>query len=398
MKTRIVISLFIINLLVAFSLFSEDLDVVETCSFGVFRSQYGNIFDTAYWQNGLECNYYFHTGICNDFMNYALAVKFLGCYFSGNYNGKLMGNGSWPNERTDMNMCLMAGIPKAGIGVKVSYLDKNVYKGIGTAAPKIEIGKTFRTVPLALGFSCEGQFHYWTGLKLDVVQVPFSFKIDFSRDGLRGAGVSYTVMPTIKSSHAVNDVSELKPMQGFSAWAGWCWNIGGSICFGLHPSFMMNFNTVNTTNYKVNERLLSLYGDGAGYLVENTNWIPENGNLEWRATMPFAFIYKITDKLEFISGFMSSFYWANFEHLSKDSNGGCNLDGLSNESGFGIGIRIDMNKNALFQIGMSAIRQVSIETGSNKSGKKSDYALSSSSLSADSLFRSPLSASLTLKF
>ena len=41
--------------------FSQTSGTVEECSFGVFRSQYGDMFDVRYWQNQLDDNYYFHT-------------------------------------------------------------------------------------------------------------------------------------------------------------------------------------------------------------------------------------------------------------------------------------------------------------------------------------------------
>ena len=204
--------------------FSQASGTVEECSFCVFRSQYGDMFDVRYWQNQLDDNYYFHTGLYDDAINFAWAVNFLGIYWGAGYNAKVMNHKAWPHNLTDMDVCIMAGIPSLGLGVRASYYDKNVYKGLGTAAPKVEIGKTFESVPIKLGFEAEGKFRYWKSLHLDVAQIPFIFKFDFSPDGMRGAGGTYTVMPTLKYPSAVNEVSGLAPMQGFSVLAGWKWN------------------------------------------------------------------------------------------------------------------------------------------------------------------------------
>lgn len=159
--------------------FSHASGTVEECSFGVFRSQYGDMFDVRYWQNQLDDNYYFHTGLYDDAINFAWAANFLGIYWGAGYNAKIMNHKAWPHNLTDMDVCIMAGIPSLGLGVRASYYDKNVYKGLGTAAPKVEIGKTFESVPIKLGFEAEGKFRYWKSLCLDVAQIPFIFKAGF---------------------------------------------------------------------------------------------------------------------------------------------------------------------------------------------------------------------------
>ena len=378
--------------------FSHASGTVEECSFGVFRSQYGDMFDVRYWQNQLDDNYYFHTGLYDDAINFAWAANFLGIYWGAGYNAKIMNHKAWPHNLTDMDVCIMAGIPSLGLGVRASYYDQNVYKGLGTAAPKVEIGKTFESVPIKLGFEAEGKFRYWKSLCLDVAQIPFILKLDFSPDGMRGVGGTYTVMPTLKYPSAVNEVSGLAPMQGFSFWAGWKWNILDNLKFGLRPSFMMNFNCVNTADNSVNKRISEREEDGVGRVVENTSWIPENGNTEWRVSVPFSALYDVTENVQFIVGFKCGFYWANFDHMSEMHSGGRNLHGTVNETGFALGVKAEMNENAVFQIGASYTRQLSLNPEGNTTGSPKDYETDAPNVSLSNLFDQPVTASLTLRF
>lgn len=398
MKLKIAILILFMNIIAILNVAPETKGVVEDVSFDVFRSQYGDMFNVSYWQNQNDGKYYFHNGLYDDFINFAWAANLFGAYWGVGYDARIMDHGSWPNQLTDMDVCVMLGIPKLNLGIKISYFDKNVYKGIGTAAPKIEIAKSYDVIPLAVGFECEGKFRYWKGMKLDVVQVPFIFRIDFSRDGMRGAGFSGVLMPTFEAPHGVNDVSETDPMYGFTAWAGWCWKILENVHFGVHPNFMMNVNCINTTEYDVNTRLLFFYEKGLRQKIENLNWIPENGNVEWRVSVPVSVIYDIKKNLSFIAGFKCGFYWANFDHLSEEHEGGCNLKGIVNETGFALGLKVEMNEHMLFQIGSSYIRQVSLETDDNETGEKTDYKVNKEKISFYNLFKSPLTASLTLKF
>lgn len=398
MKRKIASFLFFINLTALSAGFSEVYGVFEKSSFNVFRSYDGDMFNVKYWQNQFDGNACIKTGFYDDAVNVAGTAKYFGAYWGLGYDAKIMGHGSWPDEVTDMDVYLMSGIPALNLGIKLSYYDKNVYKGIGVAAPKIEIGKSFDSFPLNLEFDCEGKFRYWHGMRVDVAQIPFTFKADFSKDGMRGFGVSYTVMPSIEGPKGINDVSGLHPLNGFSVWAGWFWNIHGNLKFGLRPNFMLNYNCINTTNYEINERLSYLHEKGSGSLVENLNWISENGNLEWRVCLPVSFVFNLTEKVDFVGGFRCGFYWANFSHLNEESEGGCNLDGLVNETGIGMGFKVEMNEHSTFQIGTAFVRQISVDADGNETGKKSDYTKNYPDLSLYNLAKSPITMFVTLKF
>ena len=397
MKFKVAVFSFFAGIIAISNIAPETKGVVEAASFDVFRSQYGDMFNVLYWQNQNDGKYYFHNGLYDDSINYAWAANLLGAYWGVGYDAKIMDHGAWPNQLTDMDVCVMVGIPEANLGIKISYFDKNVYKGIGTAAPKIEIAKSYDEIPLVIGVECEGKFRYWKGMRLDVVQIPFSLKIDFSKDGMCGAGFSAVLMPTLKAPRGVNDVSGVDPMYGFSAWAGWRWKIMENAQFGVHPNFMMNVNCINTTEYGVNTRLMFFYEKGLHEKIENLNWIPENGNVEWRVSVPVSVIYEIKKNLSFVAGFKCGFYWANFDHLSDEHEGGCNLNGIVNETGFALGLKIKMNENVLFQIGSSYVRQVSLKSDENETGEKTDYKVRKNSVSLYNLFKEPLSAFLTLR-
>ena len=386
-------------------IFPQAVGAVEACTFAVFRSQYGDMFDVRYWQNQLDGDRYLHTGVYDDSSNFAAAANFAGMYFGVGYNARIMNHKRWPHNLTDMDVCAFAGIPSRGLGIRVSYFDKNVYDGIGTAAPKIEIGKNFAEFPLSLAFEAEGEFHYWKGLCLDVVRLPFAFKADFSSDGMRGFGGSYSVAPIFEAKGGVNDVSSVSPEQSFSFWAGWFWNIEENLRFGFRPSFSISFNCVNTTDYSVNTRLSEIYAvaitdnnDSLKKNIENLNWIPENGNTQWRVSIPFSIVYDVSEKVQLVAGFKWGFYWANFDHMSSKHTGGCNLMGTVNETGFALGLKAELGKRAVFQIGTAFVRQLSLNPDGNTSGKVADYEVESPSFSLSSLFDSPLAASLTLRF
>lgn len=397
MKCRGMALIFVLFIAI-FNAYSEAVGTLEDCSFNVFRSQYGDMFNVGYWKNQNTDKYYFHTGLYDDSINFAWAGNFWGAYWGVGYNAAIMDFGSWPDELTDMEVCAMAGIPALNLGIRVSYFDKNVYEGMGTAAPKLEIAKSYDEIPLVIGFECEGKFRYWKGMSLDVVQVPFTFKADFSYDGMRGGGISAMLMPTFEAPSGVNDVSGVDPMYGFTAWAGWYWKILGKLKFGFHPNFKANFNCINTTEYNVNTRLLYYYDKGIRDKIDNLNWIPENGNIEWRVSIPVSVVYAFSERLEFIAGFKCGFYWANFEHLSEEHDGGCNINGVVNETGVAFGAKLEMTKHAVFSIGTAFVRQLSLNKDDNESGEKNGYAVNSPKTSFSNIFKEPLTASLTIKF
>lgn len=398
MKSKVAIFFAITIFLSTFNLFSETSGAVEASSFGVFRSQYGDAFNASYWQKQNTDKYYFQSGLYNDFINFAWFANYFGAYWGAGYNARIINHGFWPQNRTDMLVNAIVGIPSLNLGIHASYFDKNIYRGVGTAAPKLEIGKTFDSMPLVLELDAEWKMRYWTGFKMDVLQMPITLKADYSEDGMKGFGASYTIMPTIKASHGKNSTSGIAPMHGISLWAGWFWQILDNFKFGGRPNFTMNINCINTTNWEINKRLKQLYDANEGYMVENLNWIPENGNVEFRLNVPIAFIYDITEKIEFIAGLKFGFYYANFDHLDEKSEGGSNLAGTVNETGIGFATKIEINKHATFQIGTSFVRQLSVVSDENKTGDKNDYPVESPSLSLDNLFKEPLTASLTLKF
>ena len=138
--------------------------------------------------------------------------------------------------------------------------------------------------------------------------------------------------------------------------------------------------------------------DGVGSLVENLNWIPENGNTEWRVSVPFSAVYGVTEKVQIVVGFKCGFYWANFDHMSEKHTGGRNLHGTVNETGFALGLKAEMNKNAVFQIGSSYIRQLSLNPEGNTTGSPKDYETDAPNISVSNLFDQPVTASLTLRF
>lgn len=379
-------------------IFAETSGVVEESSFNVFRSQYGDMFNVGYWQRQNTDKYYFHTGLYNDFINFAWAANYFGAYWGVGYNARIIDHGYWPQNLTDMVVCGMVGIPSLNLGIRASYFDKNIYRGVGTAAPKFEIAKSFDSIPLVLGLENEWKLRYWTGFKMDVIQIPVTLKADYSEDGMRGVGLSYTIMPTVKASHGMNSTSGIAPMHGISLWAGWFWRILDNVRFGARPNFSININCINTTDHEINKRLTQIYNAGEGYMVENLNWIPENGNVEWHLNVPVSIIYNVTEKIELIAGFKFGFYYANFDHLDEKHVGGSNLAGTVNETGFGLGAKIEMNKNAVFQIGVAFVRQMSVDADGNKTGDKKDYPVNKPNLSLSNMFKEPLTASLTLKF
>lgn len=386
-------------------IFPQAAGAVDSCSFSVFRSQYGDMFDARYWQNQLEDGCFFNTGIYDDASDFALAANFAGMYFGVGYNARIMNHKRWPHNLTDMDVRAFAGIPSLGLGIRVSYFDKNVYDGIGTAAPKIEIGKNFARFPLSLAFEASGEFHYWKGLCLDVVRLPLFFKADFSSDGMRGFGGAYGVSPVFEAKGGVNNVSSVAPQHDISFWAGWFWEIQENLRLGFRPNFSISFNCVNTADYSVNTRLSEIYvvaendkNESLKRNIENLNWIPENGNTQWRVSIPFSVVYDVSEKVQLVAGFKWGFYWANFDHMSSRHTGGCNLMGTVNETGFALGMKAELGKRAVFQIGTAFVRQLSLNPDGNTSGKVADYEVESPSISLSNLFDSPLAASLTIRF
>lgn len=383
------------------SVFSESFSsgAFEKSFFDVLGTGYTNVLDVNYYETSDEGKYSFLTGVHDDAVDFAWTAEKYGAHFALGYTSKIMNQKFWPHNMTDLDVALLAGIPSIGLCVKASYYDSCIYDGMGEASPKLDIGLNLLNSPVKLYASIESKFKYWKAWKEDVVQLPVVFGVDFSNDGFRGAGVSFLVMPTIAMAQGINDVSGLHPMNGVSAWAGWAWDIDGKVKFGFRPSFWMRYNCINTTDFTVNKRLSYLDSvEGFTGLIENQNWIPENKNREWRISIPFMVVLKVNENIDFFTAIKCGFYWANFDHLSSKHIGGQNVKGTVNETGFALGCRISMSKKTTFQIGTAVVRQLYLDLDGNKNSDVEDASVTGDSISLESLFNAPLSASISIKF
>ncbi|MCI1208467.1 MAG: hypothetical protein LKF96_03355 [Treponema sp.] len=346
---------------------------VRTASFGVFSVPYDYGLNLLYWTEVTGVAGALHTGINDNQLNACVSGIFGPLYGAFRYSEKITNYKAWPDNMTDEEVALLLGF-RSGLGFRIKYYDFCYSDGKGTAMPSLAVSKIFPAEQgkrLRSSFEVDMGFRYCIANIMDLFQPRMTFHVDYGTNAGDGCGIIYQVMPTLKGTHNRTDVSSIPVYQKLENWYGKTWFLGSNLRVGIRPDVFVDYNAVNPS--------VRLY-----------NVIPDKGNMEFHARLPFSFLVNPGEKVEYAVSFLVGLYYANFDHQGTGWPGGNNNSGWVPELGAGAGFCMNVNKHCSIQMASNFIRIPEL-TGSNNT-------YSSENISVANMVNAPLSLSSTLFF
>ncbi len=392
---------------------------INTGSFGVFRSDYDDYtsvfyYEAAFTEHLKDRNFtapVLKSGVDENYWNAGASMQYGSIYGAFTYYNAIANFQKWPANMTDLGLSGTFAFGKM-FSAQARYYDFCLSGGEGMAMPGLTLAAKFGSgdykARIALGCDlCMWHLGPWGNDKFfPRIQANF----DFSRDSMRGFGLSYLLVPPIDGPGSMVDIDDVATSHTVSFWAGAAKDFG-RYTVGVRPYGHINFNAVNPTDIRYWELLDD---DGAMGLEKKLNeWkgLPHQkgeynpyagkGNMDFLVRLPVALSCRVGDYVTVTGGVMFGLYHANFDHYRYLGLGGDNGEGWVPEIGAGIALGFEMG-GASLQIGSSFIRAPSIDRDKynetdhyNQFWRHSYYA---EDLSLKNIASSPLSISLKFSF
>lgn len=387
MKRRLYSKIKIFMALAIFAFTSASAQVasgVNGATFSLFSSSYDYTFDPLYSLESTPQKFEVQTGFFDDYLNLGTAFMAGPAEVTFNYYQRITNYKAWWDNLTDEGLCVMASFPSLNAGIYARYFDQCYYNGKGRAQPGAGIFKTFDSVPLRLSLDADSIFCSIKGNTTDLIQYPVNFRAEYSKDRQSGIGLEYTIMFTTEGKENETDISGLDPLQTFGGWAAKEFSLSRNASVAARVQGHFSVNALNTAD---DTTILNVPGG-------NKNRVPKNGQKEGLLQVPFGIKYVCgkNQNVELYAAMMFGFYWSNFDHYSTEHEGGYNGHGWVPQTGMGFAARVELTPNAAFQAGSSFIRMPQVADKDDSVNYTAEH------ISLSSIFDSPLSASLSLKF
>lgn len=392
----------------------------NTASFGVFHTDYDDYtspfyYEAAFTEHLKDRNFtapVLKAGVDENYWNAGVSMQYGSVYGAITYYNAIANFQNWPANMTDLGL---AGTFAFGshFSAQARYYDFCISGGIGMAMPGLTLAAKFGNgdykVRLAAGCDiCLWHLGPWGN---DKYFPRLQGSIDYSRDSMRGFGVSYLGVPAFDGPGSTVSIDDVAMSHTISFWGGVAKDLG-RYTVGLRPNGFVSLNAVNPTAVRYWELLEE---DGAmGIKKKLTEWwhLPhrlgeynpyaDDGNLEALIRLPVALSCRISEYVTVTGGVQFGLYYANFDHYGYTGLGGDNGKGWVPEVGASLGLSFEMG-GASLSVGSSFIRAPSLdrdkygntEKYSNQFWRHSYYA---EDLSLGSLVSSPLTVSLRFRF
>ncbi len=390
----------------------------NTGSFGVFHTDYDDYsspfyYEAAFTEHLKDRNYtapVLKTGVDENYWNAGASMQYGNLFASLVYYNAIANFQNWPSNMTDLGL---AGTFAYGtkFSAQIRYYDFCVSGGIGMAMPGLTLAANLGSGDYKARLSLGGDLCMWHlgpwGNDKFFPRLQAAF--DFSKDSMRGFGLSYMAVPPINGTKSKVDKDDIAMSHTISFWAGAAKDLG-RYTVGVRPYGHINLNAVNPTAVRYWELL---YDDGAlgtddkdtyFYLPHRKgeyNPYAERGNMDFLVRLPVALSCRLGQYVTVTGGTLFGLYYANFDHYGYTGLGGDNGKGWVPEVGVSLGLGFEMG-GASLQVGTSFIRAPSIDRGKynekdhyNQFWRHSYYA---EDLSLSSLASAPFSISLKFRF
>ncbi len=391
----------------------------NTGSFGVFHTDYDDYtspfyYEAAFTENLKDRNFtapIFKAGVDENYWNAGISMQYGKVYGALNYYNAIANFQNWPSNMTDLGLSGTFAFGNT-FSAQARYYDFCISGGIGMAMPGLTLAAKFGSgdykIRLALGGDlCNWHLGPWG---TDKLFPRLQASIDFSRDSMRGFGVSYMGVPAFDGTGSTVSIDDVAMSHTVSFWAGAVKDFG-RYSVGLRPNGHVSLNAVNPTAVRYWELLDD---DGAmGLEKKLTEWwyLPhrlgeynpyaDDGNLEALVRLPVALSCHISQYVSVTGGVLFGLYYANFDHYGFTGLGGDNGKGWVPEVGASLGLNFEMG-GASLSIGSSFIRAPSIDRSKynekdhyNQFWRHSYYA---EDLSLGGIVSAPLTVSLRFRF
>ena len=390
---------------------------LSTSSFGVLRSDYDYYtsflyYEAAFTENLKDRNFtapVLKSGVDENYWNAGASMQYGNIYGSLVYYNAIANFQNWPANMTDLGLAATFAFGKT-FSAQARYYDFCISGGEGMAMPGLTLAGNlglgqgeYKIRPYLGGDLCMWHLGPWGN---DKFFIRAEGGLDFSRDSMRGGGISYMAVIPIDGTESKVDIDDVALSHTVSFWLGAAKDFGRHTV-GVRPYGYISLNAVNPTDVRYWELLdddgaisreqMKDYKDHQ-YIKGEYNPYAESGNMDFLVRLPVALSCRVGQYVTVTGGAMFGLYYANFNHYGFTGLGGDNGKGWVPEVGAALGLGFEMG-GASLQLGTSFIRSPSFDSKYNKASKQFwRHSYKAEDLSLSSIFSSPLSLSLRFTF
>ncbi len=394
---------------------------ISTASFGALRTDYDDYtsplyYSAAFTEHLKDRNFtapVLKAGVDENYWNAGASMQYGNIYGSLIYYNAIANFQDWPANMTDLGLAATFAFGKT-FSAQARYYDFCISGGEGMAMPGLTLAANlgqgdYKIRPHLGGDLCMWHLGPWGN---DKFFVRAQGGLDFSRDSMRGFGVSYLAVIPIDGTESKVDIDDVAVSHTVSFWAGAAKDFG-RYTVGVRPYGSMTLNSVNPTDVRYWELLeddgaisksqLDAYKDQP-YRKGEYNPYAKSGNMDFLVRLPVALSCRVGQYVTVTGGALFGLYYANFNHYGYTGLGGDNGKGWVPEVGAGLGLGFEMG-GASLQVGTAFIRSPSFDNrkyGKDKYNEDSKqfwrHSYEAEDLSLGNMFSAPLSLSLRFTF
>lgn len=389
---------------------------LSTASFGALRSDYDDYtsplyYSAAFTEHLKDRNFtapVLRAGVDENYWNAGASMQYGNLFGSLVYYNAIANFQDWPANMTDLGLAATFAFGKS-FSAQARYYDFCISGGEGMAMPGLTLAANlgqggYKVRPHLGGDLCMWHLGPWGN---DKFFIRAQGGVDFSRDSMRGFGLSYMAVIPVDGTESKVDIDDVAVSHTVSFWAGAAKDFG-RYTVGVRPYGHINLNAVNPVDVRYWELLEDDGAISRSQLAEYRNQpyrkgqynpYAESGNMDFLVRLPVALSCRVGQYVTVTGGALFGLYYANFDHYGYTGLGGNNGRGWVPEVGAGLGLGFEMG-GASLQVGTAFIRSPSFDGDKySKSSKQFwRHSYKAEDLSLGSMFSAPLSLSLRFSF
>jgi hypothetical protein len=350
---------------------------LNTGSFGVIRTDYDDYTSpfyctAAFTENLKDRNFtapVLKAGVDENYWNAGASMQYGSVYGSLVYYNAIANFQDWPANMTDLGLAGTFAFGKT-FSAQARYYDFCISGGEGMAMPGLTLAAQFGKGDYKARIALGGDLCLWhlAPWETDKIFPRIQANFDFSRDSMRGFGLSYRLVIPLDGPESRVDLDDVAASHTISFWGGVAKDFG-RYTVGIRPSGHINLNAVNPSDIRyweltdddgaIGKADLFKY-DSSRYRLGEYNPYAKAGNMDFLVRLPVALACRVSQYVTVTGGALFGLYYANFDHYGFTGLGGDNGKGWVPEVGISLGLGFEMG-GASLQVGSSFIRAPSID-------------------------------------